>query len=301
MFALWKGVTNGSTAIVIVQAGIFAEASRQLVKYFALRVAAQLELDFNSVERVVEYLDIPQEAPAIIDNARPPAYWPSSTGELQVENLVVRYAPHLPPVLRGRKDGVRQIDISIVIASNDRSYRWEDSTIISQDVSLFSGTIKSNLDPLDEHTEAECLDVLERCHLTDRLKHTPPAEQMTLLDMPISPGSLSAGEKQLVSIARAILRRTNIIIMDEATSQIDSNLDDQIQKTIREEFADAIVITIAHRLKTIMDYDRVLVIDDGQIVEFGKPGELLETMGGPFREMCRQSSDWSRLISVLDK
>ncbi|KAF8078960.1 ATP-binding cassette transporter [Lyophyllum atratum] len=302
MFALWKGVTNGSTAIVIVQAGIFAEASRQLVK-----VAAQLELDFNSVERVVEYLDVPQEAPAIIEKNRPPAYWPSSSGDLRIENLVVQYASHLPSVLRdvsftvrpSEKIGVvgrtgsgkstlalsllRMIEPargSIIIDGIDIStLGLEDLrtriTIISQDVSLFSGTIKSNLDPLDQHTIEECLDVLQRCHLSSLLNHTPSADHTTLLDIPISPGSLSAGEKQLVAIARAILRRTNIIIMDEATSQIDSNLDDQIQQTIREEFAEAIVITIAHRLKTIMDYDRVLVLDDGEVVEFGQPRELM--------------------------
>lgn len=113
IFALWSEVTNGSTAIVIVQAGIFAEASRQLVKYafddscielMSLtqnRVMAQLELDFNSVERVVEYLDVPQEAPAIVEKNRPPAHWPSNSGDLRIENLVVRYAPNLPPVLKG--------------------------------------------------------------------------------------------------------------------------------------------------------------------------------------------------------
>ncbi|GLB35831.1 putative ABC transporter transmembrane region [Lyophyllum shimeji] len=326
MFALWQGVTNGSTAIVIVQAGIFAEASRQLVK-----VAAQLELDFNSVERVVEYLDVPQEAPAIIEKNRPPAYWPSSSGDLRVENLAVQYAPHLSHVLRDLSFTVRAtekigvvgrtgsgkstlalsllrmiepisgriiidgIDISTLGLGDLRTR----ITIISQDVALFSGTIKSNIDPLDEHTEEECLDVLQRCHLSSLLKHPASfAEPSALLDMPISPGSLSAGEKQLVSIARAILRRTNIIIMDEATSQIDSNLDDQIQKTIREEFSNAIVITIAHRLKTIVDYDRVLVLDDGEIVEFGPPGELLRTAGGPFREMCRQSADWVLLAGL---
>lgn len=176
-----------------------------------------------------------------------------------------------------------------------------NQTIISQDVALFSGTIKSNIDPLDEHSMEECRDILERCHLLSLLEHTPSAEYATLLDMPVSPGSLSAGEKQLVAIARAILRRTNIIIMDEATSQIDSNLDDQIQKTIREEFSSAIVITIAHRLKTIMDYDRVLVLDDGKIVEFGQPGELFKTTGGHFREMCRQSADWSLLAEILNQ
>ena len=94
MYALWQGVGDGTTAIIFIQATIFAEASRQLVS-----VAAQLELDFNSVERVVEYLDVPQEAPAVIEKGRPPAYWPSDTGELVVENLVVQYAPHLPAAL----------------------------------------------------------------------------------------------------------------------------------------------------------------------------------------------------------
>ena len=95
MYALWQGVGDGTAAIIFVQASIFADASRELVK-----VAAQLELDFNSVERVVEYLDLPQEAPAIIEKSRPPAYWPSDTGELVVENLVVQYAPHLPAALQ---------------------------------------------------------------------------------------------------------------------------------------------------------------------------------------------------------
>lgn len=96
LFVLWSGVRDGSAAVVIVQAGIFADASRHLVK-----VAAQLELDFNSVERVMEYFDVPQEAPAIIEDFRAPAYWPSSSGNLVVDQLVVQYAAHLPPVLHG--------------------------------------------------------------------------------------------------------------------------------------------------------------------------------------------------------
>lgn len=114
LFALWRSVSDGSAAIVIVQAGIFAEASRQLVRFVPFitfsflgvkvkclrRVAAQVELDFNSVERIVEYLEVPQEAPAIIEKSRPPAYWPSSDGGIVVEDLVVKYAKFLPDVLR---------------------------------------------------------------------------------------------------------------------------------------------------------------------------------------------------------
>lgn len=106
LFALLSGLSDGYAAIVIVQAGIFAEVSRQLVK-----VAAQLELDFNSVERIVEYLDVPQERPPVIENARPPAYWPSLNGEIAVESLVVRYAPELPAVLK---------DISFTIKPSEK-------------------------------------------------------------------------------------------------------------------------------------------------------------------------------------
>ncbi|KAF7347593.1 P-loop containing nucleoside triphosphate hydrolase protein [Mycena venus] len=325
IFALWMGVTNGAAAIVIVQAGIFAEASRQLVK-----VAAQLELDFNSVERVIEYLDVPQEAPAIIEKSRPPAYWPSSSGELVVDNLVVKYAPDLPPVLRnlsfilkpsekvgvvGRTGSgkstlalsllrmVEPVGGKIIVDGVDISrIGLEDLrtriTIVSQDVSLFSGTIRSNLDPLGANTDQECMDVLERCHLTPLLRHASSSSESSVLDMPVNQGSLSAGERQLVALSRAILRRTNIIIMDEATSQIDSRLDDQIQRTIREELTGAIVITIAHRLKTIIDYDRILVLDDGELVEFGSPKTLLQKTGGVFREMCRKSPDWPLFAAV---
>lgn len=103
-------------------------------------------------------------------------------------------------------------------------------TIISQDVSLFSGTLRSNVDPFDEHSDQECLDVLERCHLLSVLSHTSNKREVSL-DMPISQtGSLSAGERQLVAMARAVLRRSNVVIMDEATSQIDSQLDDQVRR-----------------------------------------------------------------------
>ncbi|KAG7099723.1 hypothetical protein E1B28_001540 [Marasmius oreades] len=320
LFSLWMNVNDGFAAIVIVQAGIFADASRQLV-----RVAAQVELDFNSVERVVEYLEVPQEAPAIIEGRRPPAYWPSSYGSLVVDDLTVKYAPHLPAALRNltfsvepcEKIGVvgrtgsgkstlalsllrmlEPLSGSIYMDGIDISeIGLEDLrtriTIVSQDVSLFSGTLRTNLDPLGENSDEDCLDVMKRCHLFSVLNHKGSMNEHDLLDLPVSQGSLSGGEKQLVALARAVLRRTNIIIMDEATSQIDNELDENIQRTIREELSSAIVITIAHRLKTIIDSDRILVLNGGEIAEFGTPRELLGVNGGMFREMCRRSPDWS--------
>lgn len=99
-------------------------------------------------------------------------------------------------------------------------------------MSLFSGTIRSNLDPFNEHTDEECMDVIERCHLVSVLQASSPTVKSAAitLDTPISQtGSLSAGERQLVALARAVLRRSNVVIMDEATSQIDSKLDDQVR------------------------------------------------------------------------
>lgn len=190
-------------------------------------------------------------------------------------------------------------------------------TIVSQDVSLFSGTLRSNLDPMEEHSPEECTEVMKRCHLDSVIVHKEN-DGDALLNMPVNQGSLSGGERQLVALSRAILRGTNVIIMDEATSQIDAQLDEnvcafldilgstlmyvtcsQIQKTIREELGGAIVITIAHRLKTIIDYDRILVLDDGEIAEFGTPKELLNKDGGVFKEMCRKSPDWSDFKSLI--
>ncbi|KAI0091009.1 pleiotropic drug resistance ABC transporter [Irpex rosettiformis] len=327
IFALWSGIGDGLAALVIIQSESFAEASRQLVK-----VLAQLELDFNSVERIVEYLDVAQEAPAVIPDKRPPAYWPSSSGELAVQDLEVRYAPELPAVLKkisftikpSEKIGVvgrtgsgkstlalsllRIIEPSggsiVIDGVNITDIGLDDLrtrvTIVSQDVSLFSGTIRSNLDPFMEHSDEDCWEVLERCHLASVLSHSSgqsgTSTPAITLDTPISQtGSLSAGERQLVALARAVLRRSSVVIMDEATSQIDTLLDDHIQRTIRESFANSIVITIAHRLKTVLDYDRILVLGNGEVLEFDTPRNLLEKRGGVFREMCRASADWPLL------
>lgn len=130
-------------------------------------------------------------------------------------------------------------------------------------------------------------------------------------------GSLSAGERQLLALARAILRRSRVVIMDEATSAIDFELDSmvsdvckgthlsncsnslKVQSTIREEFRDTLVITIAHRLHTIIDYDRILVLDSGRIVEFDTPERLLGNPDGFFMQMCRKSADWEDLKNIV--
>ncbi|KAF9469518.1 pleiotropic drug resistance ABC transporter [Collybia nuda] len=332
IFALWKGVTNGSTAIVIVQAGIFAEASRQLVKLVSHFLYADLGLSY-ALSELWSIWTPPKKLLQSLKEIDHQHTGLRVRGGLKL-NLVVQYAPHLPPVLRNisftvnpsEKIGIvgrtgsgkstlahsllRMIEASsgrIIIDGIDiakiglKDLRTR-VTIISQDVSLFAGTIRSSLDPLGEHSTHECLDVLERCRLNRLLKHAAITGNESSLDMPIAQGSLSAGERQLVAIARAILRRTSIIIMDEATSQIDSQLDHQIQRTIREELSESTILTIAHRLNTIIDYDRVLVLDDGEILEFDEPGVLLRTPNSVFRDMCRtESADWDLLAGLVDR
>ncbi|MBW0461807.1 hypothetical protein O181_001522 [Austropuccinia psidii MF-1] len=354
-FALASGVSEGFAAISVVQAEIFAQATRSLVSVFA-----QLELDFNAVERISEYLEIPQEAPAIIEASRPPAYWPSDNSGLIVEDLVVKYAEHLPPVLKyvsftieprqkvglvGRTgSGKSTLALSflrilepsegkIILDGIDiAKIGLEDLrtriTIVSQDVTLFEGTIRDNLDPLGAHSDQECWDVLRRCGLASEaavfsgnsissttLSHEDSSENIAdctqretseqpmieSLDMRLSEGgrSFSAGQRQMLALARAMLRETKIIIMDEATASIDLSTDAKIQATIRDFMSTSMVITIAHRLFTVIDYDKILVLNEGKLVEAGSPRELIKRPKGEFRRMCELSTDWKTLKRMI--
>ncbi|KAJ7892528.1 multidrug resistance-associated ABC transporter [Mycena olivaceomarginata] len=334
--------------------------------YWACRNWTGLEVDLNSVERVVEYLKLPQEPPAVIESNRPPAYWPSSARNenlLSVENLVVKYSPELPPVLQGISftlkagervgligrtgSGKSTLAMSILrfvdpvsgkivldgidirtIGINDLRSRL---TFIPQDATLFSGTLRDNLDPFGDHDDAACMDALYRVHMiSDSPTHSrgpsrgqstaaspsssrPPSisgsttdvslltdvdtKASVSLDTQVSAGgtNFSQGQRQLIAMARALLRRNSVVVMDEATSSVDFSTDAKIQKAIREEFTDSLLITIAHRLKTIIDYDRLLVLDRGRVVEFDTPYTLIQKEDGVFRSMCLKSGSFGEL------
>jgi len=338
--------------------------------YWACRSWTTLELDLNSVERIVEYLDLPQEPPTIIEANRPPAYWPSSAQNqtlVSVENLSIKYAEDLPSVIQnvsfslnaGERIGllgrtgsgkstlamsilrfvdpssgkiiIDGVDISTIGIHDLRSRL----TFIPQDAALFSGNLRDNLDPFGEHTDAECLDVLQRVqmttqnpsHRTSRVSSTaatptssrPPSivgveredtassigstvtnmegKTTVSLDTQVSAGgtNFSQGQRQLISMARALLRRSSIIVLDEATSSIDFATDAKIQATIREEFTGSLLLTVAHRIRTIIDYDRLLVLDKGKIVEFDTPLRLIQKENGIFRNMCLKSGTFAEL------
>lgn len=149
-------------------------------------------------------------------------------------------------------------------------------TIIPQDPVLFSGTLRMNLDPFNKYSDEEIWKALELSHLKRFVSSQP-----SMLDYECSEGgeNLSVGQRQLVCLARALLRKTRILILDEATAAIDLETDDLIQMTIRTQFEDCTVLTIAHRLNTIMDYTRVLVLDNGTIAEFDTPANLIAAKG----------------------
>ncbi|TBU41809.1 P-loop containing nucleoside triphosphate hydrolase protein [Dichomitus squalens] len=353
LFALSGYVSAGLAGICITSAISFTGDV-----YWVCRNWANLELEFNSVERIVEYLDLPKEPPTHISKSRPPAYWPSSTSTngdslLVVRDLVVKYAPELPPVLHGVSFSLRArervgligrtgsgkstlamsllrfvepasgsiiidgIDISSVGLHDLRSR----VTFIPQDATLFSGTLRENLDPFNEHTDAECLDVLYRVHLLSDARATPnprdshpeitggddtrgdaeakleEATRTITLDAEVSAGgtNFSQGQRQLIAMARALLRHSALVILDEATSSIDMETDAKIQATIREEFKESMLLTVAHRLRTIVDYDRLLVLDKGKVVEFDTPLNLIHREGGIFRSLCAESGTLEEL------
>ncbi|KAF9929843.1 hypothetical protein FBU30_001156 [Linnemannia zychae] len=455
--------------------------------YWIVRIYTEMEMSLNSVERVQEYLVMPQEPPAIIPGSRPPAGWPFD-GTIEIKDLTMQYAPDLKPALEGISISVRpreKIGIvgrtgsgkstlalslfrfmeptsgSIVIDGIDIcKIGLEDLrrrlTIIPQDAVLFNGTIRSNLDPFEEHADHELWEALRRVHLVkargsrsdsassmlslptsngrypgqpnfhhhpqlsqdnqpygmngsihpyglesvpegldslmvdadtaaiydsgiyndpfhpaacpqplptasvilspssrhesidpaiQSVNSTPmvyghnnsllPVDPMSprvlcsafnqgeatepgsmrpvspqlqsdqidpfeSLDSPVSDGghNFSQGQRQLLCMARALLRQSKVIIMDEATASVDFATDERIQTTIRNELGNSTLITVAHRLRTIMDYDRVLVLEEGRVVEFDSPINLITNPSSRFRDMVEKSGECDTLFEM---
>ena len=155
--------------------------------------------------------------------------------------------------------------------------------VITQDPVLFGGSLKKNMDPFSQYTDQQLWAALEEVQLKTVVQDLPGQLNFRLRE---SGTNLSVGERQLVCLARALVQRSKIIIMDEATANVDFKTDHLIQEVIRHKFKDSTVLTIAHRLNTIMDYDKVLVLDGGRVVEFDNPDVLIRN-GGLFAEMVK--------------
>jgi len=159
-------------------------------------------------------------------------------------------------------------------------------TIIPQDPVLFSGTLRHNLDPFQQYSDEAVWAALRQSHLSDFIGGLAQGLQHEVAE---GGENLSVGQRQLVCLARALLRKTKVLVLDEATAAVDLETDDLIQSTIRREFQGCTIITIAHRLNTVVDYDRILVLKEGAIAELDSPRILMGREGGVFRGMCQDA------------
>lgn len=281
-----------------------------------IRMMSDLESNIIAVERVKEYSKTETEAPWVVEGNRAPKGWPTC-GAVEFRNYSVRYRPGLELVLKNltlRVQGGEKVGIvgrtgagkssmtlclfrileaaegeicidGLNVAHIGLHDLRSQLTIIPQDPILFSGTLRMNLDPFGRYSEEDIWRALELSHL-----HTFVSSQPAGLDFQCSEGgdNLSVGQRQLVCLARALLRKSRVLVLDEATAAIDLETDDLIQGTIRTQFEDCTVLTIAHRLNTIMDYNRVLVLDKGAVAEFDSPTNLIAA-GGIFYGMAKDA------------
>ena len=176
------------------------------------------------------------------------------------------------------------------IASIDLQEARRSMAVITQDPVLFGGTLRKNMDPFSQHTDHDLWIALEEVQLKSFVKDLPAQLDFKLKE---SGTNLSVGERQLLCLARALLQKRKIIVMDEATANVDFKTDRLIREVIRQKFKNSTVLTIAHRLNTIMDYDKVLVLDGGRVVEFDQPEMLIRT-GGLFAEMVRSQNQGAK-------
>ncbi|XP_043666583.1 multidrug resistance-associated protein 5-like isoform X3 [Vespula pensylvanica] len=281
---------------------------------YTVRLMSETEVRFISMERINYYLknlekeDTPKESLIKLDEN-----WPSS-GKIQFKNVQMKYRKELPLVLinisftvkTGEKlgivgrtgsgkssltvalfrlvelcGGVIKID-GVDISKIELHLLRSKLSIIPQDPVLFSGTIRSNLDPFKKYTDLEIWSALEKSQLKEKVKLMNGQ-----LEAFVESGgnNFSVGEKQLLCLTRALLRNSKILILDEATAAVDPETETAIQDTIQNEFVECTVLTIAHRLQTIMKYDKILVMKNGSILEFDTTTNLLSNPNSEFFKM----------------
>ena len=366
-----RTVDAGSAGLSLTYAVMFTENVLWLVRLYAVN-----EQNMNSVERVKEYIEVEQEAKPIIDEARPAGNWPCQ-GAIQFMNYTTRYRPDLEPVLKdltfsvqpgervgivGRTGagksslalalfrGLEAVEGKIVIDDVDIALIGlqdlrEAITIVPQDPTLFTGTVRSNLDPFGLFTDEEIFATLRRVQLVGSPVSATESSSVTLVvsDLTTPPESppnsenhsdddgendlskrmtntrensniftdlsssiaesgsnLSQGQRQLLCLARALLKAPRVLLMDEATASIDYATDGKIQDTLRD-VKESTILTIAHRLQTIIDYDKVLVLDKGKVIEYAAPWDLISKEGSIFRGMCEMSGDLEALVEGANK
>uniref|UniRef100_A0A6Q2YPB9 ATP-binding cassette sub-family C member 5 n=1 Tax=Esox lucius TaxID=8010 RepID=A0A6Q2YPB9_ESOLU len=281
---------------------------------FTVRLASETEARFTSVERIHHYIEsLALEAPARIKNKAPPPDWPQE-GEVVFDGTEMRYRDNLPLVLKkvsciirpkekigivGRTgSGKSSLGVALfrLVEPCGGTIKIDDInicdigladlrsklSIIPQEPVLFSGTVRSNLDPFFQYTEEQIWDALERTHMKECVSQLPLKLESEVVE---NGENFSVGERQLLCVARVLLRQCKVLILDEATAAMDSETDSLIQETIRNAFQDCTTLTIAHRLHTVLSCDRIMVLNQGQVVEFDEPSKLLANENSRFCAM----------------
>uniref|UniRef100_A0A4W4EM85 Cystic fibrosis transmembrane conductance regulator n=1 Tax=Electrophorus electricus TaxID=8005 RepID=A0A4W4EM85_ELEEL len=282
---------------------------------WGVRQSAEVENLMTSVERVVEYTELENEAPWETQE-HPPPDWPlqglitfdqvnfsySPDGPVVLKNMTAMFRPREKVGIVGRTGAGKSSLISALfrlaepegkiyvdgVLTSDIGLHdlRQKMSIIPQDPVLFTGTMRKNLDPFSQHSDEDLWNALEEVQLKSVVEELPSKLETVLAE---SGSNFSVGQRQLVCLARAILRKNRILIIDEATANVDPRTDELIQKTIREKFQECTVLTIAHRLNTILDSDRILVLDAGRIHEYDEPYVLLQNQDGIFYKMVQQT------------
>ncbi|XP_012625198.2 ATP-binding cassette sub-family C member 4 isoform X2 [Microcebus murinus] len=298
------------------QVGLALSYSLTIMGMFqwCVRQSAEVENMMISVERVMEYTNLEKEAPWEYQK-RPPPAWPHE-GVIIFDNVNFMYSLDGPVVLKhltaliksqekvgivGRTGaGKSSLIAALFRLSEPEGKIWIDKiltteiglhdlrkkmSIIPQEPVLFTGTMRKNLDPFNEHTDEELWNALNEVQLKEAIEDLPGKMDTELAE---SGSNFSVGQRQLVCLARAILRKNRILIIDEATANVDPRTDELIQKKIREKFAHCTVLTIAHRLNTIIDSDKIMVLDSGRLKEYDEPYVLLQNKESLFYKMVQQ-------------
>ncbi|KAG0225249.1 ATP-binding cassette transporter 1 [Mortierella sp. GBAus27b] len=309
-----KAVDPGLVGLSLTYALSITQTLNWMVRQYT-----EIESNIVSVERLQEYVELKPEAPEIIKDHRPPTEWPSE-GRVDFVNYETRYRPGLELVLRGVNCSIRKhekigicgrtgagkssltlslfriieavkgqimvdgIDISTLGLYDVRS-RF---SIIPQDPVLFAGPIRFNLDPLGTKSDHELWQALEDSYLKDHVSQMEGGLNAQVLE---GGDNFSVGQRQLICLARALLRKSNLLILDEATAAIDLETDALVQKIIRQKFKDCTILTIAHRINTVMDSDRIMVLDAGRVAEFDSPQKLLADSSSIFHSLAKESGN----------
>uniref|UniRef100_A0A8C1INQ6 ATP-binding cassette sub-family C member 5 n=1 Tax=Cyprinus carpio TaxID=7962 RepID=A0A8C1INQ6_CYPCA len=260
---------------------------------FTVRLLSETEARFTSVERINHYIKVEAPVTRICGSSAPASSWPEE-GRITFQNVEMRYRDGLPLVLKNLSFSVlpeetvgivgrtgsgksslgvalfRLVELSrgsiIIDGVNIAHIGLEDLrsklSVIPQEPVLFIGTVRSNLDPWDQYTDAQIWEALEKTHIKDMVSRLPNSLHSEVTD---NGENFSVGERQLLCVARALLRHSKILLLDEATAAIDTETDRLIQDTIRSSFSGCSTLVIAHRLNTVLNCDRIMVLDQGQV------------------------------------